>query len=127
MPLVRIDLMKGKPHAYREAIAEAIYRAMVEEMNVPKNDRFMVVTEHGEGSLVFDPSYLNVERTKDVVFIQITLNADRTLELKRRFYKRVVDLLAERPGVRPEDVFINLVEVPKENWSFGEGIAQYAT
>lgn len=125
MPLVRIDLMRGKSEAYRQAIVDAVYTAMVEEVNVPKNDRFMVVAEHDKGGLVFDPDYLGITRTNDVVFIQITFLTGRSLALKRRLYKRIVDLLSERPGLRPEDVLINLVEVPKENWSYGYGIAQY--
>ena len=93
---------------------------------MPADDRFQVITEHDADSLIYDPTYLNVKRTDDVVFVQITLNGGRTLEAKRRFYRAVVNALAARPGVRRQDVLINLVEVPKENWSFGDGIAQYA-
>ncbi len=100
---------------------------MVESINVPPQDRFQVVTEHPADGLIYDPSYLGVNRTDDVVFIQITLNAGRTLDQKRALYKKIADLLSQEPGVRPEDVVINLVEVTKENWSFGNGVAQYAT
>ena len=100
---------------------------MVESINVPPQDRFQVVTEHPADGLIYDPSYLGINRTDDVVFIQITLNAGRTLDQKRALYKKIADLLSQEPGVRPEDVVINLVEVTKENWSFGNGIAQYAT
>jgi phenylpyruvate tautomerase PptA (4-oxalocrotonate tautomerase family) len=126
MPLVRIDVRKGKPAAYRAAIADGVHRAMVETINVPAADRFQIVTEHAADGLVYDPSYLGVARTDDVVFVQITLNAGRTLEMKRALYARIVELLAAAPGVRREDVLVSLVEVAKENWSFGNGIAQYA-
>ena len=126
MPLVRIALRQGKPAAYRRAVGESVHRAMVEAINVPPLDRFQLITEHGQDELVYDPSYLDIERTDDVIFVQITLNAGRTTDQKRALYAHIVELLKDKPGVRPEDVLINLVEVPKENWSFGKGIAQYA-
>lgn len=126
MPLVRISLREGKPEAYRRAVGEAVHRAMVETINVPALDRFQVITEHTAASLIYDPAYLGINRTVDVIFIQITLNAGRSVEQERALYVRIVALLAENPGVRPQDVLINLVEVPRENWSFGNGEAQYA-
>ena len=126
MPLVRIDLRKGKSPAYRQALGEAVHRAMVEAIAVPPLDRFQVIAEHDEESLIFDPSYLGIERSDEVIFVQITLNTGRTVEQKKALYDRIAGLLAESPGVRPQDVLINLVEVPKENWSFGNGEAQYA-
>ena len=100
---------------------------MVEAINVPAEDRFQVITEHPSDGLIYDPSYLGIQRTDDVVFIQITLNAGRTVDQKRALYQKVAELLAKEPGVRPEDVVISLVEVAKENWSFGNGLAPYAT
>ena len=100
---------------------------MVEAINVPPQDRFQVSTEHPADGLIYDPSYLGINRTDDVILIQITLNVGRTLDQKRALYKKITDLLSQEPGVRPEDVVVNLVEVAKENWSFGNGIAQYAT
>jgi len=127
VPLVRIALREGKSPAYRRAIGDAVHRAMVEAVNAPPLDRFQVVTEHPADGLIYDPAYLGIERTDDVVLIQITLNAGRTVEQKKALYARIVELLAENPGVRPQDVLINLVEVPRENWSFGDGVAQYAS
>ena len=126
MPLVRISVRRGKPEAYRAAIAESVHRALVETMNVPPKDRFQVVTEHDAADLVYDPSYLDVARSDGVVLVQITLNAGRTVDMKKALYARMADLLADSPGVRREDVFVSLVEVAKENWSFGNGVAQYA-
>jgi 4-oxalocrotonate tautomerase len=126
MPLVRIAVREGKPAAYRAAVGEGVHRAMVETMNVPALDRFQVITEHPAGGLVYDPSYLGIARTDDLVVIQITLNAGRTVEMKRALYARIADLLGAAPGVRREDVLVSLVEVAKENWSFGNGVAQYA-
>jgi 4-oxalocrotonate tautomerase len=126
MPLVRIDLEEGKPPAYRAAIGEGVHRALVETINVPAKDRFQLITEHPAEGFVFDPSYLDIARTRDLVVIQITLNAGRSVEMKKGLFARIVELLAAAPGIRREDVFINLVEVAKENWSFGNGVAQYA-
>ena len=127
MPLVRIALRKGTTPDFRRKLSDAVHRAMVETIKVPELDKFQVVTEHDAEGLVYDPSYLGIARTDGVVFIQITLNAGRTLEAKKALYARIAELLREAPGVRPEDVLISLVEVTRENWSFGNGIAQYAT
>ncbi len=126
MPLVRIDLRRGKSPEYRRAIGEAIHQCMVAVLNVPPADRFQVINEHGPDSLIYDATYLGVSRSDDIVFIQITLNQGRSVEMKRQFYSAVAQSLGKQPGVRPQDVFITLVEVAKENWSFGDGIAQYA-
>jgi phenylpyruvate tautomerase PptA (4-oxalocrotonate tautomerase family) len=126
MPLTRIALRAGKPVEYRKALTDSIQRSLVDTFNVPKDDIFMLITEHEAGNFVYDKQYLNIERSDDLVLIQITLNNTRTLEQKKALYQRMADELAESPGLRREDVFINLVEVLKENWSFGNGIAQYA-
>jgi 4-oxalocrotonate tautomerase len=127
MPLVRIALRKGKSPAYRRAISDSIHRAMVETIKIPEQDRFQIVTEHDDAGLIYDPAYLGISRSDNVVLIQITLSAGRTVDVRKALFARIAQLLRESPGVRPEDVFVNLVEVSKENWSFGNGIAQYAT
>src|ERR1700741_2665128 len=126
MPLARIDLAQGKSADYRRTIGDVVYDAMVETLKAPKDDRFQVVTEHPANDLIADPPYLGIQRTKDCIFIQMTLNEGRTVDQKRAFYKAVADGLHQRLDVRREDVLINLVEVKKENWSFGNGEAQYA-
>ena len=126
MPMVRVSFRSGQSDAWRAAVGEGIHRAMVDAINVPADDRFQVLTEHRPGELVYDPGYLGIARGEGFLLIQITLNAGRTLEQKRALYARIAENLSRDPGVRPQDVMINLVEVPKENWSFGNGIAQYA-
>jgi 4-oxalocrotonate tautomerase len=126
MPFVRIDLVEGKSADYRRIIGEVIYDAMIDVLKAPKDDRFQVFTEHAPDRHIADEGYLGIKRTKDCIFIQLFLNQGRTVEQKKGFYKAVADGLHERIGLRREDVFIGLVEVPKENWSFGNGEAQYA-
>ncbi|RJF83868.1 tautomerase family protein [Azospirillum cavernae] len=126
MPLLHISLRAGKPDAYKQAICDGLYRAMHETFNVPEDDQFMAITEHDAANFRYSASYLGVARSDDLVFIQITANNTRTVDQKKALFRRVVDLLGQTPGVRPEDVFINLVEVAKENWSLGNGVAQYA-
>jgi len=125
MPLVRISLRAGKSAEYRRAIADGIHRAMVETLAAPEHDRFQVVTEHDADGLIYDPTYLGIQRSDDVVLVQITLPAGRKPPQKRDFMARAAALLADNPGLRPQDLFINLVEVAWENWSFGDGKAQY--
>jgi phenylpyruvate tautomerase PptA (4-oxalocrotonate tautomerase family) len=126
MPLARIDFAEGKSADYGRTIGDVVYDALREVMNVPQGDRFQVIVEHPAGDFIFDPNYLGIQRSKDCVFIQVTLNAGRTVDQKRAFYKKIADGLHERLSLRREDVLICLVEVSKENWSFGNGEAQYA-
>lgn len=125
MPLVRIDLRRGKDAAYRSALGNAVHDALV-SIGVPSDDRFQVIAEHAPEGLVYDANYLGVERTDDIVIVQITFNDTRTLEQKKALYKAIAENLGKAPGVKPGDVFVSLVEVKKENWSFGNGVAQYA-
>lgn len=127
MPLVRIDLNAGKPAQYRQTMGDIVYRAMLEVLKVPEDDKFQVLTEHPLGNLNVAKSYLGIEHSSDVVLIQITLNLGRSTEQKRAFYGRVADDLHAQLGLRREDVIISLVETAKENWSFGNGEAPYAT
>jgi 4-oxalocrotonate tautomerase len=125
MPLSRVSLRRGKPAAHRKAILDGIYRAMREVFDVPEEDRFMVITEHDEPDFSYSPTYLGINRSDDLVLIQLTVSNTRTVEKKKALYRRIVENLTADPGLRPEDIFINLVEVLPENWSFGNGIAQY--
>jgi 4-oxalocrotonate tautomerase len=125
MPFARIDVRKGKDAAYRQKIGRVVYEAMV-SVGVPPNDRFQVVNEHDADNFLFDADYLGIHRTDDLVMIQVTWNEGRTVEQKKAFFKAIADGLKSAIGLRPEDVLIHLIEVKKENWSFGNGIAQYA-
>ncbi|RDS84014.1 tautomerase family protein [Dyella psychrodurans] len=125
MPLVRIALRRGKSPAYIAALRNGIYDAMRESFSVPENDRFILVSQHDADEFDYDPGYLGIARTDDLVIVQIACNNTRTVEQKQAFYRAVADKLAANPGVRKEDVLINLLETAKENWSFGNGIAQY--
>lgn len=126
MPLAHISLRAGKPPAHRQAICDSLYRALRETFNVPEDDQFMAITEHEAANFRYGASYLGIARSDELVFIQITANNTRTLEQKQALYRRIAQLLGESPGLRPEDVFVSLVEVSKENWSLGNGLAQYA-
>jgi 4-oxalocrotonate tautomerase len=126
MPLVRIALRAGVASAEQRAIADGVHQALVDTIGIPAADRFQLISEYAADHFIYDPSYLNIPRSDRLVVLQITISAGRTLEQKRALYQRITELLAERPGISPDDVFINLVEVAKENWSFGRGVAQYA-
>ncbi len=126
MPLSRVSLRRGKPAAYRKAILDGVYRAMRAVFDVPDEDRFMTITEHDEDNFSYSKNYLGIARSDDLVMIQLTVNNTRTVEKKRALYRAIVENLTADPGLRPEDILINLIEVLPENWSFGNGIAQYA-
>jgi len=126
MPLVRIDIRRHPDPAHLQKLGGVVYAALKQTINVPDHDNFQVLTEHDGDRLVYDPQYLGIQRTDGQVFIQITLSEGRTVEQKKALYLAIAEGLNHEAGVRMEDVFINLVEVRKENWSFGNGIAQYA-
>jgi 4-oxalocrotonate tautomerase len=125
MPLVRIALLEGKRPAWKRDLGDAVHRALVATIGVPERDRFQLITELGRDDFVYDAEYLGIARSRDLAVIQITLSSGRTLAQKRALYRAIADNLAAL-GMRREDVWINLVEVAKENWSFGNGIASYA-
>jgi 4-oxalocrotonate tautomerase len=124
MPL--ISLRQGKSADYKQAIGDGVYQAMLEAFDVPREDRFVVISEHAASEFQFSRTYLDIARSDDLVIIQITANNTRDIEQKKALFARIAELLSQRPGLRKEDIFISLVEVAKENWSFGNGIAQYA-
>jgi phenylpyruvate tautomerase PptA (4-oxalocrotonate tautomerase family) len=126
MPLARIDLIEGHSAEYLQGIGAVVYDAMIEILGVPQGDRFQVITEHKVQNFIFDPDYLGIHRSTNCIFIQLTLLGGRTVDQKAAFYKAIADGLHTLLEVRREDVFISLVEVSKENWSFGNGEAQYA-
>ena len=126
MPLVRIDLLEGKTAEFKTQLGELVYESMLETIGIPEEDKFVIVNDLKAEELIFSTNYLGVDRTEGIVIIQITMNEGRTTEVKKALYKTVADKLNSRLDIRKEDVFINLVEVNKENWSFGNGIAQYA-
>ena len=125
MPLIHINLLAGKPEAYRQAIFDSLYRAMREALNVPEDDQFMTITEHDAANFRHGSAY-GVPRTEDTVYIQIAVFDSRTAEQKKALYKRIAELLGKSPGVRPENVFVQVLPAAKENWSVGHGLAQFA-
>jgi 4-oxalocrotonate tautomerase len=122
MPLVHIQLRTGKPEAYRQAIFDSLYRAMRDALGVPEGDQFMTITEHDAANFRHGAAY-GVARSDDLVYIQITVFNTRTVEQKKALFRRIAERLGESPGIRPEDVFVNIHDAPKENWSVGHGIA----
>ena len=127
MPLVRVEIKKHSDPTFAKRIGEQIYAAIRSTINVPEHDNFQILNEHDGEHFIFDPQYLGIQRSDELVIIQITLNEGRTLEQKKALYQTIAHSLNSQLGIRLENVFINLVEVKKENWSFGNGIAQYAS
>ena len=126
MPLVRISLVAGKSAEYRKKIGDVVHQAMVDTINCPPQDRFQLITEHTQDNFLYAPEYLGIPHTDDLIIVQITLNEGRTVDLKKALYQAIAYGLNKAVSVSTQDVFIGLVEVKKENWSFGNGIAQYA-
>lgn len=126
MPLVRIDIGKTVSRETAQNVSDVVYDAMIRVANVPANDKFQIITRHAADELIYPAEgYLGVTYTPNVVFIQITWNAGRSIDVKKTFYKAVAEGIAEKAGLRPQDVWINLIDVARENWSFGNGEMQY--
>ncbi|HEX5659304.1 MAG TPA: tautomerase family protein [Polyangiales bacterium] len=126
MPFVRISVVEGGASRFKAQISEAVHTALVEKFNVPSDDRFQAISVHGPDELIYPPAYLGIVHSKSIVIIQVTCNAGRTLELKKALYARIAELIASTTEVGKNDVIISLVEVQKEDWSFGNGAASYA-
>ena len=126
MPLVRISLIEGKSAEYKKKVGDVVHQAMVETINCPPQDKFQLITEHTKENFLCAPEYLGIAHTDDLIIIQITLNEGRTIELKKALYQAIANGLSAAISVNVQDVFISLIEVKKENWSFGNGVAQYA-
>ena len=124
MPLVRISLRRGKPLNYRRAVADSVHQALVDGIGIPPDDRFQIVSEHDGDDLIYDRNYLDIARSDDTIFIQVSLRRGRTTAVKHAFYRQLVVNLAANPGVRPEDVAIVLTENGDDDWSFGRGQMQ---
>jgi phenylpyruvate tautomerase PptA (4-oxalocrotonate tautomerase family) len=127
MPLARIDVAADTSEETVAAISEVVYEAMTQTANVPEHDKFQIINRHAKDELVYPAAgYLGISYTPKIVFIQVTWNAGRTIEVKKAFYKAIADGIHERTGLRREDVWISLVDVKREDWSFGNGEMQYA-
>lgn len=125
MPLLHISLRAGKPDAYRQAIFDSLYRAMRDTLAVPEDDQFMTLTEHDASNFRYGNAF-GVARSDELVFIRITVFNTRTAEQKKALFQRIAELLGDSPGIQPEDVFVTIADAPKENWSVGNGLAQFA-
>ncbi|HEX6095840.1 MAG TPA: tautomerase family protein [Thermoanaerobaculia bacterium] len=126
MPLVRITLRKGRTPEFLRDVSNAVHDALVATANVPADDKFHILEEVEHQHLVAHPTYGGVSRSDGLIVVQITLNAGRTVEIKRALYADIARRLQETVDVRPDDLLVSLVEVTKENWSFGGGRATYA-
>ena len=125
MPLAHISLRAGKSDAYRQAVFDGLYRALRETLDVPEGDQFMTITEHDAANFRYGDAF-GIARSDDVVYVEITVFDTRTAEQKKALFRRLAELLGENPGIRPQDVFVTLADAPKENWSVGDGLAQFA-
>lgn len=125
MPLVQVSLLKGKPPEYLRAIGDGVHQALVEAFGIPPDDRFQLFRQHERDEFVYDPGYLGVRRSDDVVFIHIVAGNWRDTAQKKALYRAIADKLARAPGLRREDVQVVLSTNGRDDWSFGNGIASY--
>ncbi|KQY94254.1 4-oxalocrotonate tautomerase [Paenibacillus sp. Root52] len=125
MPLTRIVTLKGRSSEEKAQIGEIVLQTIVDKLHVPANDRFLIIEELEREHFSFDPTCLDIERSEGFLLIQITLNAGRSADVKKEFYAELAEQLHQQRDVRKEDVFINLIEVTKENWSYGNGEAPF--
>jgi phenylpyruvate tautomerase PptA (4-oxalocrotonate tautomerase family) len=125
MPLVRITVGSGLGAERLAALGAAVHEALVTVARAPADDRFQVIEEVPPGHLVFAPSYLGIDHRPPLAFIQVFMNVGRTVEVKKALYAALADAVAATCPIRRDDVIVNLVEVPRENWSFGGGVMSY--
>lgn len=126
MPLVRIDLPASTSAIEAAAVSRAVHQSLVDVFNVPEDDLFHVVARRPPGEMVCSPSYLGVDHSDKVVFVQASVSPGRTVGQKEALFARIAADIARETGFSAADVIINLVETVRDNWSFGNGIAHYA-
>lgn len=126
MPFTQISLKKGTSVDFRRSLMEEVYLAMRETIAIPEDDRFATITELDHDNVNNSGNYAGIDRSDDVVFVQITLNAGRTIDQKKALYAAIARRFHDTLSVRPEDVVVSLVEVAAHDWSLGNGVAQYA-
>jgi 4-oxalocrotonate tautomerase len=126
MPLVRIDINKDASAELIRIVSDAVYQAMINIANVPAHDKFQVINRHAADEIVYPKEgYLGLNYTRDLIIIQVTWVGGRSTEVKKNFFRQVANEIHEKGGVRKEDVWINLVDTRREDWSFGNGEMQY--
>lgn len=126
MPLIRIDVLSAIDNSRLEALGDAVHEAMTETIDVPRDDLFQILNAHDKPGIRYDPDYLGVHRDDEIVYIAITMRAGRTNEQKQALYKRIAELASEKAGIEPRNIFVTLAENQLIDWSFGDGVAQYA-
>lgn len=127
MPLVRITLFKGRSATEIRAIADGVHEALVGTYSVPPGDRFQIIEQREPGDIIYDSGYLGIERTNEIVIIQIIAGHWRDTLAKQALYATIANNLAVNPGLRREDVQIIVSSNDKPDWSFGNGVASYVT
>ncbi|MET0948622.1 MULTISPECIES: tautomerase family protein [Pseudomonas] len=126
MPLARIDIGVQASAETVAAIGDVVYDAMINVANVPEHDKFQIIHRHAPDELVYPPAgYLGLTYTPNIVFIQITWVAGRTVAVKKAFFRAVADGIHAKTGLRKDDIWISLIDVKREDWSFGHGDMQY--
>lgn len=126
MPLVRISLSESTSPADVSAVSDSVHGALVATFSVPEADRFQAIHRHSAADLVCTPEFLGVQHSQHVVFVQISCSPGRTVDTKKALYAKIAADIAASSSFKADDVIINLLETSRENWSFGQGIAQYA-
>jgi 4-oxalocrotonate tautomerase len=107
-------------------VSDAVYQSMIDVANVPPHDKFQVINRHPADEIVYpEEGYLGLNYTRDLIIIQVTWVGGRSTEVKKNFFRQVANEIHEKGGVRKEDVWINLVDTHREDWSFGNGEMQY--
>lgn len=123
MPMSRISLLKGRPPAYLKALSDSLQQALEQAFDVPAGDRFQVIHQLEANELIFDRNYLSPDgpRSDDFVLINITAGRVRPTAVKQAFYRQLVALLAQAPGIAPRDVMVVINTTQSDDWSFGGG------
>jgi hypothetical protein len=126
MPLLRFDLIEGRSELEVRTILDVTHEVLIETLKVPKRDRYQVVHEHKRSRIVVEDTGLGFTRSDNVLLLQVT-SRPRSREMKENFYRLLVERLATRCEISPNDVIVNFVTNADEDWSFGAGRAQFLT
>ncbi|WP_243048783.1 tautomerase family protein [Dyella sp. RRB7] len=126
MPLIRIDIRKGRTAGEIKALCDAVHAGMLAAFHVPERDRYQIVHEHDPHTMFIEDTGLGLRRTDKLVVISV-VSRPRPVEAKLAFYRQVCEHLGSKCGIEPSDVMVSISTNSDADWSFGLGKAQFLT
>ena len=126
MPLVKVNLLKGRSAEEKGSIAASIQAALASTVEVPDDNRYQLFREYDGENFRHTSGYLGMTYTDQLLVIEITVRQGDDDEHKKSLIAAINRNLVAAGVVGGDDVFVMITEVAGANVSFGRGLAQRA-